>query len=455
MKRFLVLALVLAGCAPSMRELRGPVDADVARRLGPGLDPRTPLELDAVLAKPLDRQAAIKIAIANNQRLAAAYEELGIAGGGLATALALGPLEVDAAVRFGDNHVESEIDIVQSVLGLISSARRRAAARADVDAATAEATASTLRLAARVEVAFNDLLAAQQVLELRRVAFEAADAAALFRERMYDAGTTSPLAQARERAAREQARIAVGRAEANVESKREALNALLGLSGKQTKWTTSGRLPELPAQAPKLDDLETVAVTASLELVVGRARTIATANRAADARLRSVLPELGVGVSAEIHDGTTFTGVGPLVQLGIPLFDWGSGPRAQTNAAARKAGHELTAAAIELRAHARAARVTALATFQEARHIATVLVPLRQQILDESLKHYNAMDADPFALLLARQQLVDTAEQQLDAIRRYWNATAGVTALQRGVAIEPVATTERTQMPSAPAPDPH
>lgn len=425
-----------------MRELREPVDADLARRLGPELDPRTPLRIDDVLARPLDRQAAIKIAIANNPRLAAAYDDLGIAGGGLATALALGPLDVDASVRFGDDHVESEIDVVQNILGLVTSSRRRAAARGDVTAAKANAAAATLRLAGRVEVAFNDLLAAQQELELRRAAFEAADAAALVRERMYAAGNTSPLAQARERDAREQARIALGRAEAAVEARRETLNALLGLSGDRTKWTASGRLPELPAQAPALDQLETTAVAASLELAAGRARTLAAENRAADARLRSVLPELGVGVSVDVHDANQVTAVGPVVRVGIPLFDWGSGPRAQTRAAARKADHELTASAVELRAGARAARISALAAFQEARHIATVLVPLRQQILDETVKHYNAMDADPFALLLARQALVDAAAQQLDAVRRYWNASAGITALQRGVMIEPVATTE-------------
>jgi outer membrane protein TolC len=432
-----------------MRELRAPVDDDLARRLGPELDPRPARNIDAVLAQPLDRQAAIRIAIANNARLAATYDELGIAGAGLATALGLGPTEIDGSLRWGDGHTEYEVAAVQNILGLITSARRRAAARGDVAAARATAAAATLRLAARVEVAFNDLLAAQQSVELRRAAFETADAAALVRERMHAAGTTSDLAQARERDAREQARIMLGRAEAAVEERRETLNALLGLSGDRTKWTASGRLAEPPAQAPSLDALETTAVAASLDLAAGRARTEAAANRAADARLRAVLPELGVGVA--VHNDVEATTLGPVLRVGIPLFDWGSGPRTQTRAAARKAEHELTASAVELRAQARAARIATLAAYQEARHIATVLIPLRQQILDETLKHYNAMDADPFALLLARQGLVDAAEQQLDATRRYWNATAGVTALQRGVAIEPVATTEPTTSPAMPA----
>ena len=42
--------------------------------------------------------------------------------------------------------------------------------------------------------------------------------------------------------AREQARIDLARSEANVEIEREELNALLGLTGEQTKWTAAGAL---------------------------------------------------------------------------------------------------------------------------------------------------------------------------------------------------------------------
>lgn len=65
------------------------------------------------------------------------------------------------------------------------------------------------------------------------------------------------------------------------------------------------------------------------------------------------------------------------------------------------------------------------------------MLPLRQQIVDETLKHYNAMDADPFALIVARRDLVEGGHQYLDALRRYWNAMAEVAALQRGVTVAP------------------
>jgi outer membrane protein, heavy metal efflux system len=433
MRALLVTATLLASCVPSSSSLRAPVDRLVGERLGAPLDPRTAPPIDALLARPLDASAAIRIALASNPRMHAAYAELDIAAGDVAAALGLGPLQVDAKLTLGGAHAELEVDAIQDLLGLVLAPRRRAAANAELAAARATAAATALRLAARVEIAFTDLLAAQQELELRRTAFEAADAAATLRERMHAAGNTSDLANARDRDARERARIELGRAEATVETRRGALDALLGLSGKRTTWSTTGALRDVPAAAPALDALEAQAVAASLELAAGRERREAAENRAAGERLRTVLPELGVGVAIAGDADGDGTSVGPALRIGIPLFDPRTGERARANALVRREGHEFAAQAIELRAAARTARLAALATYQEARHLHDVVLPLRQQIVDETLKHYNAMDADPFSLITARRDLVDAGHEYLDALRRHWNAMTEVTALQRGV----------------------
>ncbi|MGN6107901.1 MAG: TolC family protein, partial [Kofleriaceae bacterium] len=431
-----LLVLGLASCVPSPRAARRPVDIELARRFGVEdlrvADPSAQSLIAERLARPLDKDAAIRIALANSPRLRAALAEIGIASSGLA--LGLGPITAELAARF-DGGTDLELDAIQDLLGLITAPSRRAAGRSELAAAQATATATALRLAARVERAFNDLIAAQQELELRRTAFDAADAAAVVRERMYAAGNTPRLALARDRDAREQTRIDVARAEATIEARREMINALLGLTGDQTRWTATGRLPELPDAAPTLDGLEARAVAASLDLDAARARSDAAANQVVEQRLRSVVPSLGAGISVHReHDGGTT--VGPAVAIGLPLLDWNGGGRARANAAQRRATYQLEATAIELRATARAARITALATYQEARHLREVLLPLRQQIVDETLKHYNAMDADPFALIGARRDLVDAGHHYVDAVRRYWNASAEVTAIERGVALE-------------------
>jgi outer membrane protein TolC len=431
-----ILASALAGCVPPSQEVRAPVDRLVTERLGSQDAPAalSPAQLDALLARPIDAATAIRIALATSPRLRVTFDQLDIAAADVAAALGLGPLTVDAQLRFTGGHDEYEVDVIQGLLGLVTAPARRAAARADLAATRAAAAAAALRLAARVEIAFDDLLAAQQDAALREAAFDAADAAATLRERMHAAGNTTDLAVARDRDAREQARLELARARAAVVARREAAAAAIGLSGSRT-WSAAGELRELPAAPPALDALEATAAAASLELAAGRDRRAAAEQRARDERLRSVLPELGVGVA--VADDGNGRGVGPALRIGIPLLDPRSGPRARASALVRRADHELEARQIELGAAARAARNAALATYEEARHLRDVVLPLRQQIVDETLRHYNAMDADPFALIAARQGQVDAAHQYLDAVRRHWNAMAEVTALFRGVMLDP------------------
>ncbi len=434
----LVFALTIAGCVPSRSSVFGPVDREIERRVGVGatwhenIDSRVPGAITELLAKPLDRDAVVRIALATNRRLQAEFDRLGIAASEIASATVLAPLRVDLEYKLarGDKAAETEIDAIQDVLDLIQLPQRRSIARADLDAARAGAVAATVGLVARVEVAYIDVVAAQQELELRQTAFDAAVASAEIAERMHAAGNLPDLGLARERAQREQARIELARAQIDIEVRREAMNQLLGLSGDHTKWTVSARLPDVPTAAPALDTLERDAVVASLDIAAVRAQAEAAAGRIGLARFRSVVPELGIGVSADRKDGAW--DFGPAIAIGLPLFDQGQGPRARANAELRRAQNEAIATAVELRATARATRQRVLGAYAEAKHLFDVILPLRQTVLAETLKQYNAMNATTFELLIARRDIVDAGRQYIDALRRFWRAAAEARALARG-----------------------
>jgi cobalt-zinc-cadmium efflux system outer membrane protein len=424
--------LVLVACVPSRGAVFGPVARDVEARIGiapewHANDARVTPAIEALLAKPLDRDAAVRIALVANRRLQARYEELGIAAADIASATVLAPTEVDLELVGGD-HVE--LDVVQDVLDLFQIPQRRGVAQAGLAAARARAVAATVELVARVERAYVDTLAAHQELELRQTAFEAADASAEIAERMHTAGNLSELGIARERDQREQTRIDLGRAQLAVELAREAMNAALGLSGPQTAWTVDQRLPDLPAEAPALDTLERDTVAASLDLAAVRSDAEAAAGRIGIARVRAWLPELAVGVAVKReHDEWH---AGPALSLRLPIFDQQQGPRARGHAELRRARDELTALAVELRAAARATRQRTLAAHAEAQRLRDVVLPLRQRIVNEAVKHYNAMNASAFELLSARRELADAGRQYIDALRRFWRAAADARALARG-----------------------
>jgi outer membrane protein, heavy metal efflux system len=438
MRPRLLALIAVAGCVPSRGAVFEPVDREIERRIGlaavwhDSADPRVSAAVSALLQKPLDRDAVVRIALATNRRLQAQYDQLGIAASEVAAATVLRPLEVDLETRIahGDALHELEIDVTQDILELVQLPQRRGVARADLEAARARAVAATVELVARVEVAYVDVIAAQQELELRQTAFDAANASAEVAERQFVAGNISEVALLRERDQREQGRIELGRAQVEAEVRREPLNEVLGVSGAQTTWTITSRLPELPKEMPALDSLEREAIANSLNIAALRADADAAAGRLGLARLRTWLPELGIGVAADRTEGEW--GAGPALSLGIPLFNQQQGPRARANADLRRLRNEAIATAVELRARAREARQRVLGAFAEARHLRDVVLPQRQRLVEEILKQYNAMNASTFELLTARRDLVDAARQYIDALRRFWRASADARALSRG-----------------------
>lgn len=436
--RLVVVGLLAfaTACAPSRAAVFGPVDREIQRRLGVRTvwnadDSRASAAVTAMLQKPLDRDAAVRIALANNRSLQAQYERLGVAAAAVAGATVLDPLEVDVQYMLnGAGPGNIELDVVQDVLGLLQLPQRRGAANAELAAARARATAATIELVAQVELAFFDHVASMQQLELRQTAFDASNASTDIAERMHASGNLHDLGLARERAQRERTRIELARAQTDVELTREELNNLLGLSGKQTMWTAQGRLPDVPDQAPELDNLERDAVAASLDIAAARAEADAAARRLGIARVRAILPSLGVGIGADRDNGAW--NFGPAVRFGIPLFNQQQAARLRANADLRRAQNETIATAVDLRAQVRATRQRVLQAHAEARHVFTVILPLQQRVLDETTKQYNAMNASTFELLVARRDLVETGELYIDALRRYWRAEAASRALARG-----------------------
>jgi outer membrane protein TolC len=432
-----VLALIVAaGCVPSRPAVFGPVDREIERRVGIGatwhedIDARVPTAVASLLQKPLDRDSVVRIALATNRRLQSQYDQLGIAASDVAAATVLAPLEVDIETKLSGTSIEEiELDVTQDILDLLQLPQRRSVAHAAMESARA-AVAATVELVARVEAAYLDVVAAQQELELRQTAFDAASASAEIAERQFAAGNISEVGLIRERDQREQARIELGRAQVEAEARREPLNDVLGLSGAETTWTITTRLAELPTDMPALDALERDAIASSLDIAALRADADAAAGRLGIARVRSILLELGVGVAADRANGEW--GAGPALSIGIPLFNQQQGPRARANAELRRSRNEAIATAVEIRARAREVRQRVLGAHAEARHLRDVVLPQRQRLVEETLKQYNAMNASTFELLSARRDLVNGGRQYIDALRRFWRAAADARALSRG-----------------------
>lgn len=432
-----LVLLVASGCVPSHSAVFGPVARESRQRVGVEVawgDNSAPARaaVAALIDKPLDLDAAVRVALSRNQRLQAQFEELGIAASRVADATVLPPMTVDVDHKWAihGSDTETELTVVQDVLDLLQIGQRRSSANAELDATRARAVAATVDLAARVEIAFNDHTAAKQELELVQTASAAAAASAEIAARQHAAGNVNDLTLAREREQSERLRVDVSRAEQNVADTRARLGALLGLSADQGSWQTVGKLADVPVAVPVLDDLDRQAAAANLDAAAFRADADAAGSRHRYAMVRAWLPTLGAGLAVANRHGEWEAG--PALRIGIPLFDQQQGPRARALAEQARANRERAATQVELDAVVQAARTRVQRAFSDVHQIADVVMPLRQQILDQTVLHYNAMDATPFELVVAKRDMVDAGRQYVDALRRYWNALAQVKALRRG-----------------------
>lgn len=414
-----------------------PVDAQIERRVGFGVvwderDERASAVISDLLARPLDLDASVRIALAQSQRLQARFDELGIAAAAIADATVLPPATADLDYKraVGGSGSEVELVAVQDVLDLLQVGQRRGIAGAELRAAQARAVAATVELAEQVEIAFYGLVAAKQDLELVQTAADAAAASAEIVERQHAAGNATDLDLARAREARERMKVAVSEAEQTVADASARFAAIVGLDRDQA-WTTIGRLPDPPDAAPDLGDLETAAMDANLALAALDADADAARSRHSYATVRAVVPELGAGVAVARRDGGDWE-LGPAIRIGIPLFDQQQGPRARARAEESRAIHEASATRTELRVAVDNVRSSVARSHARVRMLLDTVLPLHQRVLDETVLQYNAMNASTFELLTARREMVDVGREYIDALRGYWTAVAEARTLRRG-----------------------
>jgi hypothetical protein len=309
MRRTWVATVLLLGCAPSRSALFDPVDRDVQRRLGVGVawseDGATTAAIDALLAKPIDLDAALRIALARNRHLQAQFDELGIAASQVAEATVLPPIAVDADYkRDGSDRAARSSSRRCRTCSICCRSASGAGSRTQRCVVRGHAP-SPRRCSSRRRSRWRSTMSSPRPGERARpdrVRYAAISADLV--ERQHAAGNTNDLALAREQEQRERVRIEVGRADQVVAPSVAPGSPRCSASGESMR---GGRPPDAcqshPPAPPKLDDLEQAAIAASLDLTALRADADAAAARHRYAMVRSLVPELGIGVAAARRDG--------------------------------------------------------------------------------------------------------------------------------------------------------
>jgi outer membrane protein, heavy metal efflux system len=436
------ILLLLGGCATVPREAgftdvqRLVADRGVMRihwNQGTAEDQAVADAVDALLSRPLSADEAVQIALLNNRRLQATYADLMVAQAELVQAglLANPVFEGEFKIHEGTGDLAFEGSVVQDFIDIFQIPLRKRIAAGAFETAKLTVAGEVLDLALRTRMAYYRLQADQQMLELRQTVLEALEASYAVAQELRRAGNITELALLQERTQYEQAKIGLADAEAAMLADREQLAALMGLWGMQTQWTLSNRLPDPPEEEVELDAVERRAIASSLELAAYRHRINTAGRRLRLTRPFAWFPEGEAGVAAE-HSSEEGWAIGPALSLPIPLFDQGQGRIATAAAQLQQARERYAAAAVDIRADARAATLRLRAARERVLYYRNVILPLRQALLEQAQLQYNAMQIGVFELLRARQQQVNAASDYIDSLRQYWIARANVQAVAAG-----------------------
>jgi cobalt-zinc-cadmium efflux system outer membrane protein len=213
----------------------------------------------------------------------------------------------------------------------------------------------------------------------------------------------------------------VAQAEAQLQSDREKLNRLMGMWGVDTNWKVPTRLPAIPDTLPSLDQVEARAIERRLDLAAAKSEAEAAAQALNLTKQFRYLGPLGIGVAYK-REPDLGKFVGPTVELGLPIFNQRQADVARAEADFKRSQERVAALAVDIRSQAREARSRLVAASGVVHHYKTVLLPLQQTIVGETLKLYNGMLVGVYDLLLAQQNEVQTARQYVATSKAFWLA---------------------------------
>jgi cobalt-zinc-cadmium efflux system outer membrane protein len=378
--------------------------------------------IEKLLEDQLTPEAAVQIALLNNPELQAVYEELGITQADVVEAGLLENPVIFGQARRPNKSEESsnyEFGITQNFLNILMQPARKKLSAIRFEQVKLQVADEVIRLVAEVRESYFAALGAGQIRDLRNQITAAAGSSFELAGRLHAAGNIGDLDLAKEHALYEQTRLEQAHSEATLIDAREHLTRLMGLWGSQTNWRLPAKLPDIPADEMPLEQLESMAIDNRLDLAAERKGVEALAQALGITIDWRWVGQIEVGVSTERETDRTWV-TGPSLAIELPIFNQRQADIARLEAQLRRSQKRLTAQAIDIRSEVRSLRNRLIMQRNVIGHYRGTVLPLREKIVNLTLKKYNYMLLGAFDLLAAKQQEFEAYQKYLEALRDYW-----------------------------------
>ncbi len=382
----------------------------------------TQRETQSILQEPLTVDSAVRIAVLNNPSVKAAMSGLGISQADMIQAGLLHNPKLSGFIRKSneeDSKTNTEFEVKGDVMDLLFWPLRKRLANTQFKQAQYELAKNIVDFIEKVRIGFYTWQANSHMLSMRQEHFKAEETVLELADRQKQAGNINDLDMEQQKGIYYQAKIDLQRTELEANAARQQLRNFLGLTNSDLQWLAQENLPDLPSEEFSLSSLEEKAITNRIDLVMKKQEMNAFEQFLTMARL-GVIPSLEAGFNWEKEsNGEKLKG--PVFEAEVPLFnrkqaDW---LRAQSQIETGRKQLEAMEAQVRLDVRLAYNQLTSDKSMVETYMKA---VPVRQEILKQTLSHYNYMLKGVYDLLRAKQEEINTQRDYIMALRDYWIA---------------------------------
>ena len=396
---------------------------------------QTDAQAQALLAAPITAQSAMQLALLRNPQMQLLYADLGLGWADVADAARISnPVVNYERLRLRTSDLLSKITsgITQDLSDLLLLGARKRLAQGELKRSSAQITAQVLNLARDAEVAYYQLLGAEQVRGMRGLSAESMQNSADLAQRFFDAGNITRGQLASEQASAAQAQIELEHAKAAAFAARAALNALLALPADNTQLQLDAKLPEMVSVEDSAADLQALAKLQRADLVAAELYLASAKDVARSAKRWRWLGALEVGyVQDREEDGARFTGLS--LSLGIPIFNQGQGSVLRASAYAEKAAALRAQMVLQVQSEVQSAAAQVARSRTMVGIYRDKLLPAREAIVAAQQLRFNFMLIGAFELLQGKREEYDAYQGYLEALSQYWAARATLARAIGGV----------------------
>jgi len=380
----------------------------------------------AAFAEPLDKEAALSMALKNNPRLSAALARIESAHGGrLQASLMPNPEAMLEIENFGGEDEQEGFDGAEATLGIEQEIelggkrqKRTAVAEYQTNIAREQAIAEALSLLAETDYAFMRVGIAQERLALaeKRVSLAAETHEAV--KKRVSAAAASDIQHTKADIEQSAAKLEKNKAEAELAEAQSVLAALLAGSEFIDVRPVLNELPELPDRSALLDAVKNTPQIRAAEFSKMRASSQLDLARAQGVPN----PTFGLGVRRFNENDSTALVAG--ISFPLPVFNRNQGEIKQAKANIIETDAMARQQNIDLQQSAIAAWEKLAAAHNEAQAYQSDMVPSAERAYAQASDGYSAGRFSFLDLLDAQRTLYEVQESRLDSLLSFYEAKA-------------------------------